>query len=856
MLTKTSAGALSARILVVGVVLLALSTGLACAAGRITAVNVANKTDCVIITVQGDSPLKYTPIASKQGSFMGFQFPCSLAAKGRLVGIKGGGIYNVRYSNFSSRPPLTRIVVNTYKGLNYSTDWAPDRRRVEITVLKHGVKTAKASKPQALVPAATPVEQVVPSTVETPQSQPIEAVTAPKPRRLDRSAYAAIAAKSRIRRMTAPVAQIQTKPEVKPEPVAQKPVVAAAPEPAPVKVKRTLDRSAYKSIAAKSRAKRAPVVVASAALAVGQEPTVKVLGVVETEKAPVEPVLIAAAGQPGRVIAQPPTAPRVAAAAPTASNVSDGRRVSLNFLGADINDVLKAISMQSGQNVVASKDVTGNITLSLSNVTVDEALDYVAKLSGYTYARADETYLVSSKDSIAKLANGTDQGYVTETIKLNYMQPDDVISFAKPQFPDIQFSKIGIRSGDAKAAKSSIGLKNALLVLTGPDDQVEAAKHTIQMFEDNLKVQSVESIRATYRIKHVDPSELADTLAQLVPSVGVAFAPSEGFRLDGPAGISVNDTGSTVASGGGQKSSAKHKSSGDVAGKLAGIDGEAADNLSFYEQEVAGRPVALIIVGRESDVQRTLKLAEELDVKSPQIKIEAKITSINKSAEKNLGIKWDWSELGLFEGFTDYVKQTADRDFAPEGENMQNTRKSHSKWYRQPFDIAATLDALIEDGNGEVLAAPTMVCMEGKPSVFFVGDEVTYIQRIEVTPTGQNITTDTKQVGVQLRAIGTTSPDGFITLNLHPEVSVLKLSVDQGVNLPIVTRRFTDHVVRVKDGQTLVIGGLIRSDDIIEMSKVPLLGDLPFLGKLFRHSHTSKASTEVVMFITASILKD
>lgn len=854
MLTKTSAGALSARILVVGVVLLALSTGLACAAGRITAVNVTNKTDRVIITVQGDSPLKYTPIVSKQGSFIGFQFPCSLAAKGRLVGIRGGGIYNVRYSNFSSRPPLTRIVVNTYKGLNYSTDWSSDRRRVEIAVLKHGVKIA--SKPQILVPAATPVEQVAPGIVEEPESQPIEAVAAPKPRKLDRSAYAAIAAKSRMPRTTTPVAQIENKPE----PVVEKPVVAAAPEPAPVKVKRTLDRSAYKSIAAKSRATHAPVVVASAApAALGHEPTVRVLGVVETEKAPVEPVLVASAEQTGRVIAQPPAAPRVAVAAPAAGRVSDARRVSLNFLGADINDVLKAISMQSGQNVVASKDVTGNITLSLSNVTVDEALDYVAKLSGYTYAKADETYLVSSKDSIAKLSNGMDQGYVTEPIKLSYAKVDDVIALAKVQFPDVQVSKISAETAKSAGASKGVGPKGNLLVLTGPPDQVVDAKDLIGKFEDTFKVQSAESSRATYKVRYVSPTELAETLVQLIPGIGVTFAPSEGFNLEAPAAISVSGTGSTVESGSGgtvRATSSRGAGTGtNLLGQM-GNDGEGTPASAVADIETVNRSQSIIIVGRQAEVDRAVKLAEELDVKSPQIKIEAKITSINKNAEKNLGIKWDWSELGLFEGFTDYVKQTADRDFAPEGENMQNTRKSHSKWYRQPFDIAATLDALVTDGNGEVLAAPTMVCMEGKPSVFFVGDEVTYIQRIEVTPTGQNITTDTKQVGVQLRAIGTTSPDGFITLNLHPEVSVLKLNVEQGVNLPIVTRRFTDHVVRVKDGQTLVIGGLIRSDDIIEMSKVPLLGDLPFFGQLFRHSHTSKASTEVVMFITASILKD
>ncbi len=116
-------------------------------------------------------------------------------------------------------------------------------------------------------------------------------------------------------------------------------------------------------------------------------------------------------------------------------------------------------------------------------------------------------------------------------------------------------------------------------------------------------------------------------------------------------------------------------------------------------------------------------------------------------------------------------------------------------------------------------------------------------------------------MGVQLSVVGNVSGDGYITLNLHPEVSVVKLdqTVVNGVGaltLPTITRRYTDHVVRVRDGATIIIGGLINDQDITEMSKVPLLGDLPILGNLFRHTHKTKDHSEVVIFITASIVND
>jgi type II secretory pathway component GspD/PulD (secretin) len=260
-----------------------------------------------------------------------------------------------------------------------------------------------------------------------------------------------------------------------------------------------------------------------------------------------------------------------------------------------------------------------------------------------------------------------------------------------------------------------------------------------------------------------------------------------------------------------------------------------------------------VIVGDEQSVAKALEIAAQLDVKAPQIKIDAKISSINKSGEKKLGLQWEWGDLVVLEGFTDFDKTT---DMAPTGDNKQNVRISHKKMYRQPWDFAATLDALVTSGDAQVLASPSIVCLERNPGVFFVGDEVTYVQRVETTPTGQNILTDTKRVGVQMVVAGEINDDGYITLYLHPEVSTLKLSVEQGVALPIVSSRFTDHVVRVKDGQTIVIGGLIRSDEVEEMRKVPFLGDLPLFGQLFRHTQKTKDETEVVMFITASILQD
>lgn len=774
MRAETLAGAASVRrACVVGAALLALLAGAVQADNAITGIDVVNKADRVVISVQGNCALKMTTLKSTRGDYLGFQFPFKLVAKGGLVGIRSGRIYNVRFSNFQPNPPTTRIVVNTTAHLDYSTQWSSDKRRVEIHVLKHGVKPqqepevkVKASGEEVGTPALSAAAGVaVPVAVDCANVK----TCAPRPAEPDSPS------------------------------LGTKPVMLASTELIGIAARPVADRPAAAVVA------KAP------------------------EQATARPA------------AQPAAAEKATVARLDTAPARADKRVALNFLAADIHDVLKALSVQSGHNVVAGKDVTGNITVSLSNVSVDEALDYVAKLSGYGYVEDNGTYLVASRESLGALTGAGAQDSVTELLKLSYAKADDVIALVKTRFPDVQTSVIGVegagRGGlSSKGGDTGIASRNNLLVLMGPGGSVDAAKSLIGQFENTLKVQAVESTTAVYHVKYVNARELATTLATLVPGIGITFAPTEGFDLAGPRGISVDAVGSVVQQDDPSKTQ-KETDSGqmtrDMAGLAGGAGSESAARSRMVTAESGSRPQAIIIVGRQVDIDKALQLAQQFDVKSPQIKIDAKITSINRSGEKKLGLTWEWNKITFLE-------------------------TAKNAWSRQPFNFAGALSALIENGDAQLLASPTLVCLEGKPGVFFVGDDVTYIIRVETTPTGQNVITETKQVGVQLRVVGDVSPDGYVTLNLHPEVSVLKLTQDAtaNINLPIVTRRFTDHVVRVKDGETIVIGGLIRNDEIEEMTRVPVLGSVPLLGHLFRHKQVSRDHTEVVMFITASVLAD
>jgi type II secretory pathway component GspD/PulD (secretin) len=113
-------------------------------------------------------------------------------------------------------------------------------------------------------------------------------------------------------------------------------------------------------------------------------------------------------------------------------------------------------------------------------------------------------------------------------------------------------------------------------------------------------------------------------------------------------------------------------------------------------------------------------------------------------------------------------------------------------------------------------------------------------------------------VGIKFYVAGKVGNDGYVTVNIHPEVSIITgyLSVPGGGSLPQVSNREASTTVRVKDGDYIAIGGLISEQDVKNMQKVPFFGDLPFLGNLFKTNDHTKQRDEVVIFVKVGIQKD
>ncbi len=174
-------------------------------------------------------------------------------------------------------------------------------------------------------------------------------------------------------------------------------------------------------------------------------------------------------------------------------------------------------------------------------------------------------------------------------------------------------------------------------------------------------------------------------------------------------------------------------------------------------------------------------------------------------------------------------------------------------------DFNFLVRALQVEGRLEVLSRPALLVQDNEEASIDVGERVPVVTDLAVT--GNGVVTPSveyQDVGVKLEVKPIINPDGFVNLEISPEISALatsSVSIGSGVTLPIITQRKAKTAVTVKDGETIIIGGLITSRTNESENKVPVLGDLPFVGLAFRATTRTQTKTELLMVLTPHVIQ-
>lgn len=273
----------------------------------------------------------------------------------------------------------------------------------------------------------------------------------------------------------------------------------------------------------------------------------------------------------------------------------------------------------------------------------------------------------------------------------------------------------------------------------------------------------------------------------------------------------------------------------------------------------------LIILTSPRVISEIEEIVGTMDRPVQQVMLEARIIEVSTDDLMELGIDWDQlNRQGtiIVEGAK--PPSPTPKDSPPEELPYISTNTGDNKlpvgpWNRQLMSFQVAVDLLIHNGSGRVLANPRVATLNGRPADILVGQRIPF----EVSQTifagnaaAGAVSVQREEVGIKLKITPLINADGYITTTISPEVSSIVGFVGRNGDLPQVSTRNATTTVRLKDGNSVIIGGLLAEERTTNVTKVPLLGDIPVLGYLFRHKRETVRKTDLVIEVTPRILAE
>jgi len=269
----------------------------------------------------------------------------------------------------------------------------------------------------------------------------------------------------------------------------------------------------------------------------------------------------------------------------------------------------------------------------------------------------------------------------------------------------------------------------------------------------------------------------------------------------------------------------------------------------------------IIVTDTETKIKAIDTFIEEIDRMTSQILVETRIYDITSRDTLDLGIEW---QAGRNTTIADALgsNPTGDRRPYTTGTFTADTGKTASTfdgnlrfgWLSGGLDVDAVLRAQKEKADAKLLANPRVMVLDNEEASFDIVTEIPYAEA-SFTSTTVTETIKFKLVGVKLKVIPHVTRDGMIRLQISPEFSVVVREESFTTSdVPVVDTRKMSTIALVRTGNTVVLGGLRKKDVSKQINKVPLLGDLPLIGGLFRFEGEDTTVNELVIFITPKIV--
>ncbi|UCD49036.1 MAG: secretin and TonB N-terminal domain-containing protein [Phycisphaerales bacterium] len=303
----------------------------------------------------------------------------------------------------------------------------------------------------------------------------------------------------------------------------------------------------------------------------------------------------------------------------------------------------------------------------------------------------------------------------------------------------------------------------------------------------------------------------------------------------------------------------------DVAEVVKSLDKIKSDSGSVSHIQGTSH---ILISDREKKVQAMRKFISEVDRMTPQVLVEARIYDVTSKDRFDLGVQWEAGTGTIYDEFGEPDITSRTEPFATGGFSGTISKAESTTggvrlgWLSTSVDIDVLLRAQQEEVNAKLLANPRILVLDNETADMKIVSEIPYQELQESSLGGAIGTTAFREVGVELQVTPHLARrDQMIRLHLRPVFSVVTGEVQvAGIGVtypqPVVDRREADTKLLVRNGQTVVLGGLRKKEVTKQLNKIPLLGDLPLLGNVFRFKGEETINSEMLVFITPWIIEE
>ncbi|ADQ14859.1 type II secretion system protein GspD [Halanaerobium hydrogeniformans] len=508
----------------------------------------------------------------------------------------------------------------------------------------------------------------------------------------------------------------------------------------------------------------------------------------------------------------------------------EGMIENMNFQNAQIADVLRAIADIADVNLITDSTVTGTTSVHLRDISFQKALDLITQTNDLTYIWDNNTIVVAEPDRIERIyAN-----IVTEFVSVRSQDIDDIAVIVREIFPETQITLDAVRRQ---------------FILKGEESRVEEVKEMINRLDSSAdpdrevrpgeEVEIIERYTDSYRVLNAELGDLEGKLRQINFNLEIRSNPLTdtltltGSEQDVTEAISMAETYD------------KSLEPGTRHVRVDYVDTEQIKEVieNFYPDirlHVNNKTKRIVINGPENRLDSVEQLVKQLNVPRQQVVIETRVEEVSEGRLRELGIEGDLSQLRIIKD--DHITDRRADSREPQPDKLSLT---WPEFFR----------ALDETSDSKTLANPRLMTLNGETANMAILDEVPY-RVVEINDDGSRTETfEYAEAGVDIEFTPWITENKEIELSIKPRVSSFTQVTTAAGAPPALRSREVETMLRLNDGETLAIGGLIQTDQDGVITKIPLLGDIPIIGELFKSRRNEGSHNELIIFVTPRIIE-